>query len=1484
MTLPTTMSPIVGLTDHLPRRGRRTYRRIVGASRSMESLPRRHRTLGRVSVVVVGGLLVASMGATAPVGAAPQQEMPAPMPQSPAGFVGQAPTATSDPACVTEPSQTELYVRCVLSDTSTSVDLASIPAASGADAIWIQAWGGQGSSTPLENGAIGTAGERGFAQSLTTLSDYESTFGTTMLYYLLGDVGTFVGQSDGFAGSGGASTLVSAVPPTNTLDTASDVVVVAGGGGGGAVFCIEEPPPGSPPDCTGADGGAAGVAMSNDGAEQRQAQAGQNGGAAGNGGTGGAAGDGGTAGVNGVGGAGGGIVSTTADGFTVSLPPTGWVNDSTAVQTLTAGSGAERGCEGTGFIPPACMRGGGGGGWGGGAAGFYVQDIRASGGGGGGSFAAPSTASDSNAPTQAPAGPADGVGEVHLVFRIPLDFQRTFCSEQTLGGQEGFLCEVPFNWVFEVPEEFVGDDWLVTMTAQGGRGGNGSAAGLAQTTRTTGSLAGKTLYAWVGAAGEVSSTYGGGGGGASALMTTPDPFSAISRGLGPTTISDDFLLVAGGSGGGMGLGACTDPSGEGGVAIATGPDPATGSGENGQPFDFGQSDFRGGTGALFTNNVWTAGIPGVGAGLPGQPGTPWLTFVGGPGGDGGPVVGTVPTAVLGAPVSSPPAENGGPGGSGYCHGGGGGAGAASAGGGAGGSSDGGLISTVVPGGTGGGGGSMTAGIDIDPSKLPTFAGQPLAPRDRTQGSVSLFFYQSGGSGPPPVPADGATIDDVQPTLGYDGTSNEPVTYRISESGAATPTVVSSPTPIEIWTVPIDGALQPGTTYQWDVVDGDGNSLQAPRSFTVNAAVTEGDGGVRVEMRSMNWFATQPGANAPAYLIPESGQAVPRATSDIVEGCPENAPPSCTGQWSGTVDDPDDYGTYFTTDTAVQATTFQPSINFDWANHDPFGLGLSELFTLRVTGALTVPVSGEYTFAVNTSGGARLTLNDPSGSPLGGGPQVDTWGQITSACFAEFPEAGNEDYSQVVIFLASLACVNSDGPTSGQPVALEAGVAYPFEMDGFMSWRPGPFQLLYSQAFFGDSLAPVPGSWLTTDCPNCPGTAEPPPPPSEPSPGELPPWVTFPSERLVDTRPGLTTIDGVAAGGGGNAAGAVLEFPVAGRGSVPTEVGGVLTNVTVTGAEGPGFATVFDCGTRPNASTLNFQTGASVANGAVSALSSSGSLCVYTNRAADVVVDIGGFVPVTSPVVVSSAERMLETRPGLDTVDGDFAGTGSNSAGETIEVQIAGRGSVPDDAAGVFANVTITGADGPGFATVWACGTQPETSSSNYQASRSVANNAVVGLSPSGSLCVFTQRNADVVVDVTGHIPAGVDAVSSFAPERFADTRPASSTIDSAAVGGGPVAAGASLEVPVAGRGSVPDDAVTVAANVTITGAEAAGYATVHDCGVLPATSTLNFQPGESIANTQIVSLSSTGTICVYLNQTADVVIDVTAATTADASA
>ena len=56
----------------------------------------------------------------------------------------------------------------------------------------------------------------------------------------------------------------------------------------------------------------------------------------------------------------------------------------------------------------------------------------------------------------------------------------------------------------------------------------------------------------------------------------------------------------------------------------------------------------------------------------------------------------------------------------------------------------------------------------------------------------------------------------------------------------------------------------------------------------------------------------------------------------------------------------------------------------------------------------------------------------------------------------------------------------------------------------------------------------------------------------------------------------------------------------------------------------------------------------------------------------------------------------------------------------------------------------------------------------------------------------------------------------------------------------------------------------------------AGYVTVQPCGAPPGTSTVNYGPGDTVANTATVGLDRSGRLCVSSFAATDVVVDLIA--------
>ena len=161
------------------------------------------------------------------------------------------------------------------------------------------------------------------------------------------------------------------------------------------------------------------------------------------------------------------------------------------------------------------------------------------------------------------------------------------------------------------------------------------------------------------------------------------------------------------------------------------------------------------------------------------------------------------------------------------------------------------------------------------------------------------------------------------------------------------------------------------------------------------------------------------------------------------------------------------------------------------------------------------------------------------------------------------------------------------------------------------------------------------------------------------------------------------------------------------------------------------------------------------------------------------------------------------------------------------------------------------------------GTPPVVSNVNYIANRAVPNLATVRLSSAGSVCIYSERNAHVIVDVFGaYAPSGAQFVP-LSPSRIIDTR-----------GGAPIGQGEARRFTVAGSGGVPANATAVVLNVAADQASAPGYLTVYPCGGTPrVVSNLNFAPGQALANLVQVRLSG-GDICMAAESATHVFADV----------
>jgi hypothetical protein len=181
-------------------------------------------------------------------------------------------------------------------------------------------------------------------------------------------------------------------------------------------------------------------------------------------------------------------------------------------------------------------------------------------------------------------------------------------------------------------------------------------------------------------------------------------------------------------------------------------------------------------------------------------------------------------------------------------------------------------------------------------------------------------------------------------------------------------------------------------------------------------------------------------------------------------------------------------------------------------------------------------------------------------------------------------------------------------------------------------------------------------------------------------------------------------------------------------------------------------------------------------------------------------------------------------------------------------------------------VTAVTPSASSFLTVWPTGlVRPEVSNLNVVPGQTVPNAVTVGLGDGGRVSVFNSSGAThVIFDVVGYYADETGPVGS----RFLGTASARLFDTRSGLGGvpaGPVGSGGTLTFQVTGRGGVPATGVTgVVMNVTVTAPTGGGYLTAYPADVgRPDASSLNFMPGQTVANLVTVRVPASGVVAFY---------------------
>jgi lipoprotein-anchoring transpeptidase ErfK/SrfK len=278
-------------------------------------------------------------------------------------------------------------------------------------------------------------------------------------------------------------------------------------------------------------------------------------------------------------------------------------------------------------------------------------------------------------------------------------------------------------------------------------------------------------------------------------------------------------------------------------------------------------------------------------------------------------------------------------------------------------------------------------------------------------------------------------------------------------------------------------------------------------------------------------------------------------------------------------------------------------------------------------------------------------------------------------------------------------------------------------------------------------------------------------------------------RVLDTR-----------GRSSFAAGETRTFTVPGAAGA-SAVAVNLTSVTVA----PGYWQVFAKGsTRPATSNLNSPPGvfAVVANQAIVAVDSTGSISIFSQSGGDIIIDVVGtytgaaaagdtiglFVPLRTPT------RVVDTRKAALN---PLGGTTRPAPGWRFEVPVATHPAIArTDVAAVALNATTDDPLTVGFITVGTAGAAspsawPTTSTMNVvRPDQIVANHAIVPVSNRG-FSMFTQPGGHLIADISGYF-LGAPSQARYGPPTNAAARACTTqTVGAPAAPVGPIVLGSS---------------------------------------------------------------------------------------------
>ena len=185
--------------------------------------------------------------------------------------------------------------------------------------------------------------------------------------------------------------------------------------------------------------------------------------------------------------------------------------------------------------------------------------------------------------------------------------------------------------------------------------------------------------------------------------------------------------------------------------------------------------------------------------------------------------------------------------------------------------------------------------------------------------------------------------------------------------------------------------------------------------------------------------------------------------------------------------------------------------------------------------------------------------------------------------------------------------------------------------------------------------------------------------------------------------------------------------------------------------------------------------------------------------------------------------------------------------------------LPDDATAVALYVTAARPAARGYLSTGPCDAEPSGATVNFGAGTPRGAPTITAIGETGTVCVFSSVDTDLVVDLQGTFVAdgsGARMTPLATPRRLHDTRETGR-----------------LDTVVVEVGSGLD---AVAVNLGAARAGAVGYLSASSCAEPRLAANVNFAPGAAVSSSAIVPVDDDGTFCVFASEAVDVIIDLTA--------